>query len=1669
MLLKLIAMFLAPSKAKITSKTEQDIQYYLHLLPEPKHTLIWAVGKDTTLETRFGDLEIQSIARKQLKTTQASVEEKVHKLFRGITTLVVYGHDKDSDLYKSLATLGETPPRLVLYKHFEVRLDHSVEVIFLEEKQKPYRSEEENLQKIMTHVAAPLRYESVDIQALSQHLLACFNLLKDTENSPMFYKKTFLEKLCRQIILEKNWDRSSTIERFHVAKACSSSLIKELRLEKTSRYRTLKSHLFEDADYTALTQDEKNHWDYALKEIHANPEKYPIRPGGYHTQIQKVVEARSKRGVPLTVSDITEARKFRKKERLNLKLAAHKMVVILGPTGTGKSETALQWVKDNFGQIREGENLFRITAGEGVGIDECVGTMEVEGDTVVFKNGILTQWVIGKTEGRMLLVDEMTLEKNWDVFNEILNHNQFTVNGVTNLIEGNPVIIVTGNTSDNGKYGGRYPLDKLIVEHGVIMSKPTFSKEELLESIVRPCLDTVITGRDVIEQKIVEVYDALHSTLNISSEEFGVRELRDVSAIIALNRGLMNDTELNLSIFTAFSEVLSQKVNTVEYQKFLKAFALTKVHLSPELVLRRCVLQREALINHNFLGRKQGVILPATPATNHMLNVMLSPTTIIVENNASYEVLERCVNQAYEEGRRLVIQNGSLYSDYILERLLNQVMTEPKPGFGVYLVMDQERIPKQSPALLSRFMAMPKPELGPVVIETDTHEKTCITLDSLHQLYSDPNSIATIFEVITQPFQLPGLLCSTMENYFNGEAQETIKPETSVISKHQQIPTLDSNTIDAPTLPNFDYFNRSEHHIFYNRDQVWTTMDYKHCTGIPYDGNAYVPVSQQRDPQYDESVKTAPNKVPIPLSFDANGFALIPSFTAYQAIQAYATDTGKQVEFYKDTVTGMFAVFAQGPSVPGLLWVTVNHDWGASENEPEPHKDVYCPIDLKTIPTLHREIENLRLGIQDSDRVSVKVEKILGYLHTFTPKLDEKNQGKKGRKLLISLMQTRCGVCRHTAIVGKVLCDYYGILARQVSSNSHTWLEVYNPEDKSWILIETRRSSRLVSRVQDKRDLKNVICSPQSEERNCSYPNLETHPLFKPICVQVVKKASGQGMRVNPDYFLSDDSSLFLEKQLKIKPKKIVLVDKLEHSLPPMTRYVLNELDIKLDYGDILVKNKTLFKKVFAPEDYEIWTLAELKEVQGLVDNDMAILLRSIAQNRSLAEIEPLLTGALQAAVNNKYRKTETFKNSLWKMLAFILNSSVVDETTTSHLLTFAQQNLSNEDLNKFTLSRETILLPEDPVQLEDRSADDIITFAIERLPSNDHAGKMAIFKSAIAMLQELGNETHINTLFIRTLKSVELEVQTIRELVNLHSQIGLPRTMFGDFFKQVLPSLSLGKWLDILGTDSPLIESLPCRETMFISLMQSDYITTDNSWVFFPIAMQQELSKNTQSAIVNFAYCHGKLTWGKGCELGLFSLEKMNEEALLYITCEEYKNAITRHNTKHALSIYNFFISMRFDELGTVEFFDVTDLAIETRGKLLLLKREVREGDKKRLLRVLKSISGTCKGIEEHLAILRITEAQLSRELLECLIIINFENFSQGLYEESFHQEMYLELLKSACNHFEGEDLARVFKKCLKLEKYNTPLHGIIQTMACERLSGENLLSVLRDLNLCI
>lgn len=312
---------------KIITRHVHDLSTFLQAYSDSDQTLIWAVGKETTLETIFGDLEVKSLSRRELKTTKDSVQRAVNNTFSGVSKLFIYGHDRESEFYKDIVTLGETPPRLVLYKHFTVHLQQNIEVVFLEEKPKIALPDYEKERTVLESVEAFLSLDFYDAYIVSTQLLRIFNAVKESPNAPLLFQKSFLKKMCKQILLEKEWDLSSTITEFHVAKACSSILIKELRLEKAMDYKTLKAEIFRDTDYVApKTQCEKDHYDKAFFDLHDNPERFSVRPGGYHKELHDLAIELAKTDA-LSQADIVKVRDYRKLARIQQKLRIHSMVI----------------------------------------------------------------------------------------------------------------------------------------------------------------------------------------------------------------------------------------------------------------------------------------------------------------------------------------------------------------------------------------------------------------------------------------------------------------------------------------------------------------------------------------------------------------------------------------------------------------------------------------------------------------------------------------------------------------------------------------------------------------------------------------------------------------------------------------------------------------------------------------------------------------------------------------------------------------------------------------------------------------------------------------------------------------------------------------------------------------------------------------------------------------------------------------------------------------------------------------------------------------------------------------------------------------------------------------------------------------------------------------------
>jgi len=434
------------------------------------------------------------------------------------------------------------------------------------------------------------------------------------------YSADFLRRLVSQILSECQYDRSSTLTRWHIAKAFCSIATKESRSQNRVNYASVKQALWKQIagiEYTKPTQSQRDQRDLYYAELHQQSSSYLYRSGGYHEEIE------NNSLTDVTPVDAEAARQARKLRRIQDKLQNHGVVVMLGPTGSGKTHRGLEYAESKFGKdtVKEGVHIFRATVGEGYDPAHLLGCQRVDKSkmTVAWEDGVLTQWAKGKVEGRLLQIDEFTSQETLTVLENFLKTGIVVINGEQILPEGNPVIILTGNESKGGKYEGRYPIESFIRQHAVVTHKPSLTERELDTLILAPCF-TGLEGsaQMILSTGLIEGYQALEE-LGVSAEVFGTRELQDAAALTRLYYQQSNTENFTREDYrqmglTAIHRCLSQRVSSQILTNWVDKLRVTDLAnpICPDGSHEtQWIAERQALIIQNMAayGAKVGVIV----------------------------------------------------------------------------------------------------------------------------------------------------------------------------------------------------------------------------------------------------------------------------------------------------------------------------------------------------------------------------------------------------------------------------------------------------------------------------------------------------------------------------------------------------------------------------------------------------------------------------------------------------------------------------------------------------------------------------------------------------------------------------------------------------------------------------------------------------------------------------------------------------------------------------------------------------------------------------------------------------------------------------------------------------------------------------------------------------
>ena len=91
----------------------------------------------------------------------------------------------------------------------------------------------------------------------------------------------------------------------------------------------------------------------------------------------------------------------------------------------------------------------------------------------------------------------------------------------------------------------------------------------------------------------------------------------------------------------------------------------------------------------------------------------------------------------------------------------------------------------------------------------------------------------------------------------------------------------------------------------------------------------------------------------------------------------------------------------------------------------------------------YRELQD----INSVTNIHTRLDNLMKWLDTFSA---HKNISGKNVTLLLKLLSEKQGVCRHKAMIFQILCDYWGIPARQVQNTAHRFVEISADDGKNW-------------------------------------------------------------------------------------------------------------------------------------------------------------------------------------------------------------------------------------------------------------------------------------------------------------------------------------------------------------------------------------------------------------------------------------------------------------------------------------------------------------------------------------------------------------------------------------------------------------------------------------------
>ncbi len=312
----------------------------------------------------------------------------------------------------------------------------------------------------------------------------------------------------------------------------------------------------------------------------------------------------------------------------------------------------------------------------------------------------------------------------------------------------------------------------------------------------------------------------------------------------------------------------------------------------------------------------------------------------------------------------------------------------------------------------------------------------------------------------------------------------------------------------------------------------------------------------------------------IPLVFDHDGIAALPSCSPGQRIVDYWTPNATDLLIFQDLYSGLFCVqkFPRAEAPSGIK-VTLDRSLDSESvlkdltrtikaavcpKLPQGVESrVYCPLTFDEKATLRETFrdELTELGVTRTDTIYETLTKIRHYTYQMEPDIRVSAFFKSTpTALLKTLMAEKKGVCRHSMIVAKLFCDMFDIPARIIGSPSHIWLDVWVPDAGGkgfWFRFETRRPSLLPQAARLPALPKKSKAIPH-EFRTCFVPNPEKVggddypdiPFLKQISLErqvVGERAGAQGSEIDLSLFLDRSTPHFFTTSVVTHVKKKIV------------------------------------------------------------------------------------------------------------------------------------------------------------------------------------------------------------------------------------------------------------------------------------------------------------------------------------------------------------------------------------------------------------------------------------------------------------------------------------------------------------------------------------------------